>query len=144
MLALKRTVFFNKMFRIFELQPQILLVSAWTHYYMSVPHKLQEANPTVQYSWVIHRCLKVDSHLSVTCQFRISAIHVVSNIRTLSNVFWIEPFTHIRCSAVWLLSLSVQCCPALLAMIFDRSSLMLMSLNQYGTVCMTSLQCLWF
>jgi hypothetical protein len=32
-------------------------------------------------------CFKVDSHLSVTCQFRISTVCSVSDIETLSDVF---------------------------------------------------------
>jgi hypothetical protein len=38
---------FNKMPKIFELQPQISFVSAWTQHYMPVPHKTQEANQAI-------------------------------------------------------------------------------------------------
>jgi hypothetical protein len=30
---------------------------------MPIPHNSQEANQTIQYSWVIHRCLKVSASL---------------------------------------------------------------------------------
>jgi hypothetical protein len=48
MLALKglfsRPDIFNNMSRIFELQPRISFVLAWTQHYMPVPHKPQETN----------------------------------------------------------------------------------------------------
>jgi hypothetical protein len=36
----------------------------------------------------------VDLHLSVTCQFRISAVRSGSDIKTLPDVFWIDPWTY--------------------------------------------------
>jgi hypothetical protein len=39
-------------------------------------------------------CRKVDSHLSVTCQFRISAVRAVTDTQTSSHVLQTAPFTH--------------------------------------------------
>jgi hypothetical protein len=51
MLALKglfsRPGIFNTMSTIFELQPWISFISAWTQHYMPVPHKPPEADQTV-------------------------------------------------------------------------------------------------
>jgi hypothetical protein len=48
MLALKglfsRPGIFNKMSGIFDFQPQISFVLAWTQHYVPVPHMPQEAN----------------------------------------------------------------------------------------------------
>jgi hypothetical protein len=38
---------FNKMSRIFEFQPQISFVSAWTQHYMPLTHKPRLANETI-------------------------------------------------------------------------------------------------
>jgi hypothetical protein len=47
-IALSRPGNFNKMPRIFEIQPQISFISARTQHYMPVPHKPREANQTIQ------------------------------------------------------------------------------------------------
>jgi hypothetical protein len=39
------------------------------------------------------RC-RVDSNISVTYQFRVSAVRVVSDEETASHVFEVEPFVH--------------------------------------------------
>jgi hypothetical protein len=58
MLAFKglfsRPGIFNKLSRIFELQPRMSFVSARTQHYMSVPHKPLQANKTIQiHEWFI-------------------------------------------------------------------------------------------
>jgi hypothetical protein len=54
MLALKglfsRPDIFNKMARMFELQPRISFVSAWTQHYMPLPHKPRLGNQTITLS----------------------------------------------------------------------------------------------
>jgi hypothetical protein len=71
MLALKglfsRPGIFNKMSRIFELQPRILFVSAWTQHYMSLPHKPRLANQTITVILIFcyfHNAITVEN---ITC-----------------------------------------------------------------------------
>jgi hypothetical protein len=54
---------FNKMSRIFGLQPHTAFISAQTWHHMPIPHKPQEANQAIQNRWVIHHCLEVSASL---------------------------------------------------------------------------------
>jgi hypothetical protein len=65
---------FNKMSRIFERQPWIYFVSAWTQHYMPLPHKPREANQTIQDRWVVHHCLEV----FVSMLYKLSKLPLVS------------------------------------------------------------------